>query len=82
MRESQSSIVPGKFFVFVEEVVTTNYHTLVIDATTPEEAEAIVKAKVDYDEGYITTECVLKPMSIKSEATFTVKPMRNHHLTL
>lgn len=75
-----SPVVPGKFFIFVEQHTVTNYHTLVIEADSSD--EAIAKAQEMVDNECLPPKGILKPMTIKSELSFKAKPMREHHIQL
>jgi hypothetical protein len=64
--------MPGKFFVFVEEVQRIRRHTMIVRANTADEAEA--RARTECDEGRMPA-----TMTITIERTYTVKPVREGH---
>lgn len=61
--------MPGKFFVFVEEVQRIRRHTMIVRADTADEAEA--RARVECDEGRTPA-----TMTVTIERTYTTKPVR------
>lgn len=71
-----------KFFAFTEVVTTTQYHTLIIDADTAEEAELIAKQKFN---DYLWWDGEEQPpppaalMTYKHEVKARIKPVQPHH---
>lgn len=70
--------IPGKFFAFVTETQVTEYHTMIVEATTAEEAERKVTNQFNNHLNGLGPRPA-NPMTIGLDLEVRIKPMRERH---